>query len=192
MPALPKHSSTRARRNRVAGARTLSAVHDVETPELPELDDVEWHHMTTSWWNDIWASPMAPEYDDSDVHGLYALALLVNAFWYQPSTTLASEIRLQRQCFGLTPIDRRRLQWEIDRGEEASTQTQKRRNEAAVRDAKHSAPPAKSAGKAVWVEWIAAHRNLPAVELAKLSKPELLKRYGPDAKPTDARDLLAN
>lgn len=75
---------------------------------------------------------MAPEFDDSDRHGLFALAYLVDDFWTAESSSerakLASEIRLQRQCFGLTPIDRRRLQWEIDRGDEATERTKRRRS----------------------------------------------------------------
>jgi hypothetical protein len=70
---------------------------------------------------------MAPEFERSDVHGLYLLAVLVDEFWLEPSQQLAAEIRLQRQCFGLTPIDRRRLQWEIDRGDEALERTAQRR-----------------------------------------------------------------
>jgi hypothetical protein len=70
---------------------------------------------------------MAPEYDSSDFHGLLLLAVLMNDFWLHPSTALAAEIRLQRQCFGLTPIDRRRLQWEIERTDEAQTRGEKRR-----------------------------------------------------------------
>lgn len=127
MPGLPKNNP--ARRNKSATRATLSLVHDVEAPALPE--GREWHSQTTAWWSDIWASPMAPEFDDSDRHGLFALAVLVDDFWMadKPSTraALSAEIRLQRQCFGLTPIDRRRLQWEIERGEDADERTQKRK-----------------------------------------------------------------
>jgi hypothetical protein len=63
---------------------------------------------------------MAAEWDPSDLHGLIALAVLVDDFWAEDDpksrSALAAEIRRQRQCFGLTPIDRRRLQWEVDRG----------------------------------------------------------------------------
>lgn len=62
---------------------------------------------------------MADEFLRADTDGLRMLAALVDQFWKDPSTKLASEIRLQRQCYGLTPIDRRRLQWEIVRAEEA-------------------------------------------------------------------------
>lgn len=125
MPPLPKTASTRQRRNKASTNRTLSTVHDVKAPTLPM--NRGWLNATRDWWADVWASPMAPEYDDSDIHGLYLLAALVDEFWESPSTSLAAEIRLQRQCYGLTPIDRRRLQWEIDRGDAAEENTQRRR-----------------------------------------------------------------
>jgi hypothetical protein len=46
------------------------------------------------------------------------VARLIDRFNYG-EVNLAAEIRLQRQCFGLTPLDRRRLQWEIERAEAA-------------------------------------------------------------------------
>lgn len=133
MPPLPKTQAARQRRNKVAGARQLQVVHRTPTPRLPAGHS--WHKQTRDWWKDIWASPMAPEFDKSDIHGLYLLAVLVDAFWVDPSKELASEIRLQRQCFGLTPIDRRRLQWEIDRGEEAHEKTKRRRAPKAAKKA---------------------------------------------------------
>src|SRR5688572_21266126 len=114
MPPTGKHPSVRARRNKTSTAATLSVVHNVQAPELPERE-TPWHPQTISWWIDTWASPMAPEFHKSDTHGLFLLALLIDDFWTAPSTALAAEIRLQRQCFGLTPMDRRRLQWEIER-----------------------------------------------------------------------------
>jgi hypothetical protein len=126
MPQMPKRNP--ARRNQSATRATLSADHDVVAPELPAR---EWHAQTLAWWSDVWASPMAPEYDESDRHGLYALAHLVDDFWTAETAreraALSAEIRLQRQCFGLTPIDRRRLQWEIERSEEAQDKGRKRR-----------------------------------------------------------------
>jgi len=87
-------------------------------PALPKRKG-GWHEAVKAWWADVWTSPMAEEYVKSDIHGLYILADLMDRYWREPTTALATEIRLQRQCFGLTPIDRRRLQWEIQRGDEA-------------------------------------------------------------------------
>lgn len=128
MPPSPKLNP--ARRNRSTTRSTLNRDHKVKRPDLPERE-TGWHKLTESWWVDIWASPMAPEYDASDLHGLFVLADLIEAFWNEESpkarAALAAEIRLQRQCFGLTPIDRRRLQWEIARGDDAAEKTQSRR-----------------------------------------------------------------
>ncbi len=122
----PKHPSVRARQNRAVSARVLRpAPAGVDVPELPA--DREWHPMTVAWWRDVWASPMAAEFLASDVHGLLIVAVLVDRFWREPSAALAAELRLQRQCFGLTPMDRRRLQWSIERAEEAVERTATRR-----------------------------------------------------------------
>ena len=75
--------------------------------------------MTRFWWRDIWCSPMAPEFLKTDMHGLLRLAVLIDEFWNNPTVSLASEIRHQGAQFGLTPIDRRRLQWEVERAETA-------------------------------------------------------------------------
>ena len=84
-------------------------------PELPA--EREWHPLTVRWWADVWGSPMAGEYLDADVHGLFRLALLVDDYWNAgtPSARkeLAEEIRLQGQAFGPTPLDRRRLEWTV-------------------------------------------------------------------------------
>lgn len=124
----PKSAGTRARRNKSSTSSTLKADAAIIAPELPAHD---WHPMTLEWWRDLWASPMAPEYDDSDRHGLFKLALLQNDFWTAESARdrkeASAEIRLQEQRFGLSPIDRRRLQWEIEKSEEAVERGAKRR-----------------------------------------------------------------
>jgi hypothetical protein len=125
----PKHPSTRARTNKTSTAATLRADPKVKAPALP---DRVWHPMTQAWWADVWSSPMAPEFDDSDRHGLFALAMLVDDFWNADSSRerrdLAAEIRQQGQRFGLSPIDRRRLQWEIERADDAQDRGQRRRS----------------------------------------------------------------
>jgi len=74
---------------------------------------------------------MAPEFDTSDLHGLLMLALLVDDFWLAESPSsrskLAAEIRQQSQRFGLSPLDRRRLQWEIERVSDAQEKGARRR-----------------------------------------------------------------
>jgi hypothetical protein len=141
----PKHPSVRARTNKTSTAATLKLVHNVKMPELPEGT---WHEMTRSWWRDIWASPMAPEFEKSDTHGLYILAALVNEFWEHPTREAAAEIRLQRQAFGLTPLDRRRLQWQIEQTEEAQDRGTRRRS-ASPNSVKKAEDPRSALGTAV-------------------------------------------
>jgi hypothetical protein len=132
----PKPASTRQRRNRTSTAAKLSAVHSVKLPPLPHRVDedgnnLEWHPRTLAWWTDVWGSPMAPEFLRADTHGLFLLAELEDLFHWASAARdkieLAKEIRLQRVAYGLTPIDRRRLQWEVDRGDEADQRAQKRK-----------------------------------------------------------------
>jgi len=128
MATLPKRNP--ARRNVSSTRATLAPqTGELEIPELPlPTDDHVWHPLTLAWWAAVWSSPMAPEYDDSDIHGLYVLAMLVDGFWTHPHWTAAAEIRLQGQRFGLSPIDRRRLQWEIERTDEAQERGNRRRS----------------------------------------------------------------
>ena len=130
-----KPEGLRRRTNKTTTRSTLSQVADPTIPELPA--DVEWHSRVREWWQGVWASPMAPEWDPgSDVHTLYVAARLMQQFWDEDTspgqrTMAAAEIRQQTKELGLTPMSRRSLQWEIEKGEQASERTQSRRNEAA-------------------------------------------------------------
>ena len=76
-----------------------------------------WHHLTQIWWRRLWASPMGPEYLESDLDELYVFAALRDALWQAGGADkeLAGEVRLWGARFGSTPIDRRKLQWEVER-----------------------------------------------------------------------------
>lgn len=133
MPVLPKHPSTRARRNRSSTSATLVPNPKIRAPALPKRGTA-WHPMTRQWWRDVWASPMAPEFDPSDKHGLLMLAAIVDDFWTADNSRsrrdAAAEIRHQSQRYGLSPVDRRRLQWEIERTAEALERAKRRRDAA--------------------------------------------------------------
>lgn len=126
----PKDPRIRQRQNRVAGAAKLPAEGSSKpAPLLPErkcCDAAEckvcggsgvypWHPETLDYWRAVWASPMAAEYLPADVPALVMLFKLIDRFNYGGEYGLAAEIRLQRVCFGLTSIDRRRLQWEVEK-----------------------------------------------------------------------------
>ena len=120
MPPLPKSIQERQRRNAPKSHAVLDPGRRVKQPKLPALaEGREYHPMTVAWWRDVWRSPMAPEYLAADVHGLYRLAVLVDAFWEGPSVQLEAQILKTGQCFGLSPLDRRRLEWEVAKVEDA-------------------------------------------------------------------------
>ena len=133
----PKHSSVRARTNKTSTRATLSEPDgDVVIPPLPtryddEGEEVAWHRMTLMWWADLWPSPMAQEYHPSDIHGLYRLAHLIDNFWNKPTDKAHAEVRLAQKDYGLTPLDRRRLEWTIENTERAKDEGAKRRRDTA-------------------------------------------------------------
>lgn len=114
----PKDPTLRQRRNRATTAATLPAEgHRRRVPPLPKHRK-RWHAMTVAWWRDVWRSPMATEFAKADTHQLFVVAELLERFWRKPNAALAKEVRLAAQAFGLNPLDRRRLQWELPREEE--------------------------------------------------------------------------
>lgn len=133
----PKPGALRQRRNSTATKATLpttAAARSQRVPELPASDAEDgWHPMVLEWWESVWRSPMAGEFLDADMRGgLYLLADLYQVRWTvrddpRALAAAAAEIRLQEVRFGLSPIDRRRLQWEVEKGEQAVEKTKSRK-----------------------------------------------------------------
>lgn len=136
----PKPSALRQRRNRTVTRALLPSEEqaaDATVPKLPALGDKEkWHPMVRQWWDAVWKSPMAGEYLAADKEALFMLARLHQDFWTAGSQkdrqAAAAEIRQQGVRFGLSPIDRRRLQWEVEKGDQAVERTTTRRQRKAA------------------------------------------------------------
>lgn len=134
MPGFPpKPISARSSSRKASTRATLYEIPPdaVEIPPLPdrltdEGDPLPWRLETLAWWDDIWSSPMSAEYHPSDVHGLYRLAVLIDRFWDEPSEKISAEIRLVQRDYGLTPLDRRRLEWTIETAEAAKDRGERR------------------------------------------------------------------
>lgn len=130
MPARKKHPSARARANKASTAATLREKPAGTIPELPERAE-SWHSQTFEWWVDIWSSPMSDEWHESDIHNAYICAIAYDDMWRSTSSTgrqkAMAEFRQQRAPLGLTPYDRRRLEWTIESAEEAKDRGAARR-----------------------------------------------------------------
>jgi hypothetical protein len=113
----PKPAHLRQRANRKAGAATIEAPKRVSTRKIPNPDGRKWHPLTLASWKTAWASEMASQWLDADADALGRVALLWDEFYKHPNAKVLAEIRLQEQRFGLSPLDRSRLQWEINRVE---------------------------------------------------------------------------
>jgi hypothetical protein len=117
----PKPAHLRQRTNKKVGVAVLAVDGGLSAavPDIPNPDGRVWHELTTSWWGRVWTSAMSGQYLPTDVDGLGRVAILVDEFYRKPNKDTLAEIRLQESRFGLSPLDRSRLQWEIQRGEEA-------------------------------------------------------------------------
>lgn len=110
---IPKPAAKRQRRNRSTSATTLPTPEAFTIPELPEGYD----KRTVRWWASVKRSPMQGEYTDSDWEGLLAVAACLNTWWLGGDPKSLAEFRNQCREYGLTPMARRSLQWEIKRAE---------------------------------------------------------------------------
>lgn len=118
----PKPPELRERRNKTTSSTTLVDRPDREVPEMPPHEG-DWHPRAVVWWRRVWESPMASQYLEPDRDGLERLCDLVDELHKATSTSartqLNAEIRLQEQRYGLSPQDRNRLQWAVQKPADA-------------------------------------------------------------------------
>lgn len=124
----PKPDHMRQRRNKATTRSKLPATarRKGPKPKLPARGRGrgKWHPRVTAWWRDVWSSPMASEYLTVHRYGLEAIAELRQAFHTATDPMrlqgLHAEIRQSQRDYGLTPLDLRRLQWEVRRAVDAA------------------------------------------------------------------------
>lgn len=139
MPAIAKHDSVRARRNKASTATEL-VVRDPDTVEIPAMPprfeivkgedeagnriesrvECDWHPEAVAVWEEAWSSPMADEFLPGDYAGIRRLAVLEHQFWEtfeRGATTglamMADALARISKRYGLDPAARRSLQWTV-------------------------------------------------------------------------------
>jgi hypothetical protein len=131
MPGPPaKPASQRRRQNKTTGRRTLPAAPPKR--RVPGLGSRKpaWLKATREWWATIWRSPMSTTWIEADVPALKRLAVLVDLVGRgQVTAMLLSEMRQLEDRFGLSPLARRRLEWELEAGRDADIETASRKDQ---------------------------------------------------------------
>lgn len=146
---VPKEPSKRARGNKTSTKAVLSAVVDHEVPPMPdpkdwlsrpivdgeemslETGEIDWSPAVKKWWTTIWESPMSNEYHESDTAQLHLACFYLHQVTnpYIKMAERLSAAKAHEGCvrnFGLSPMSRRSLQWEIERVNEAQDKRKKR------------------------------------------------------------------
>lgn len=113
--------------------KLLEALPDaVKVPELPDADEWTttgtWSKPVIAWWKDINRSPMAAEFAEADLHGLFVAANYLNEA-LNPRNNAAERLKLGQaweraiKAYGLTPNARENLRWTISQAEQAEHRT---------------------------------------------------------------------
>jgi hypothetical protein len=131
----PKPPEQRAGHGSVKSTKAILPVDanaDKPVPPLPPHPQGEkWKPLALKTWIDLWHSPMSSQYVEADIPGLFRMVILTQAFLNQPTVGVSAELRQLSFNYGLSPMDRRRLQWTIVKSEEAVAQAETRRSRAA-------------------------------------------------------------
>ena len=121
------------RRNRAAprlGEWTQLPSEGCQGP-IPSLAGLGLSKDTHEWWKTIWRSPMATQWNEADVPALKELAILRDRL-LDGKVSLAAEVRLRSDLFGLTPAGRQQRRWMIT-DEDQERAGVKRSKEASLR-----------------------------------------------------------
>jgi hypothetical protein len=124
----PKDPATRRNRRHVPGQTTLVPLRpgDVVRPRMPPCPSGgAWHPAAKAEWDLFWSSPMARQVQEADYGAFVRYLSLVDLLWrmmhggdapldVRAVVQLSAEIRRQGQAFGLSPLDRWRLKWQIE------------------------------------------------------------------------------
>lgn len=108
----PKHSAQRRRRNAAPEVTKIDASARVAAPPMPPgLDD-----RAAEWWAELWAEPIASVWEKCD-HGAIARLCRYRSLDErdEATSTQISQMTIIEDRLGLTPMARRRLQYEFDK-----------------------------------------------------------------------------
>lgn len=136
MPTPPKPPGQRRRRNKDAPQWTALDGKKRKAPPMP--GGAKATSAARSYWKTLWESPMAGMYQEADKFPIArAAALHAVALSGEATGAELAELRQLEAALGITPLARRKLQWEVESaaGPGAATQAQPVDDELAKRRA---------------------------------------------------------
>lgn len=110
--SLPKHPEQRVNRAKKQGGDWIVLPKEGFKGKIPSVEGFGLSAQSKKWWNQIWRSPQATQWTEEDVPALIELAILRERL-LDGKVSVAAEVRLRSDLFGLTPAGRQARRWVI-------------------------------------------------------------------------------
>ncbi len=107
---VPKPKSERRNRNPKESGDWILLPAGGRAGPIPDAEGLP--KSQKKWWNQVWRSPMATQWEEDDIPALIELAYLRDQF-FDGSDKVASELRRRTMDFGLNPAGRQARRWMI-------------------------------------------------------------------------------
>ena len=109
---IPKPKNQRRNRNPKLAGDWVQLPKEGYQGRIPSVAGLGLNRDSQGWWRKIWRSPMATQWNEGDVPALNELAM-VRERLMDGQISVAAEVRLRSDQFGLTPAGRQHRRWMI-------------------------------------------------------------------------------
>ena len=109
---IPKPKDQRRDRHKKQAGDWIQLPKEGYQGPIPSVAGLGLSKAAQKWWRTIWRSPMATQWAESDIPALLELAILRERLM-DGKISVAPEVRLRSDLFGLTPAGRQSRRWMI-------------------------------------------------------------------------------
>ena len=110
--SVPKPKNQRRNRNPKLAGDWVQLPKEGYQGRIPSVAGLGLNRDSQQWWRKIWRTPMATQWNEGDVPALKELAMLRERF-LDGQISVAAEVRLRSDQFGLTPAGRQGRRWMV-------------------------------------------------------------------------------
>lgn len=108
----PKKREQRRNQNPKPAGDWVQLPKDGFQGHIPSVAGLGLNKDSQRWWRTIWRSPMATQWSEADIPALKELAVLRERLM-DGKISVAAEVRLRTDLFGLTPAGRQSRRWVV-------------------------------------------------------------------------------